>query len=106
MGVRCTCLSRFYVFMRLKPGAATFRGLDWAPTDQSTVADDAPIVVVQHGLTGGMPHSDMLLKISHPLVGSYEAYVRAILSRACAPPEKGGLGYRAVVINFRGCESS
>jgi hypothetical protein len=30
--------------------------------------------------------------------------VRVILSRACAPVEKGGLGYRAVVINFRGCK--
>ncbi|KAF9480144.1 AB-hydrolase YheT [Pholiota conissans] len=72
-------------YLKLADGGTL--GLDWAPTDQSTVADDAPIVVVQHGLTGG----------------SYEAYVRAILSRACAPPEKGGLGYRAVVINFRGC---
>ena len=37
------------------------------------------------------------------LTGSYEPYVRAILSRACAPVEEGGLGYRAAVINFRGC---
>ena len=39
------------------------------------------------------------------MIGSYEAYVRAILSRACAPVEEGGLGYRAAVINFRGCAS-
>lgn len=38
-------------------------------------------------------------------VGSHEAYVRAILAPACAPVEKGGLGYRGVVVNFRGCES-
>ncbi|KAJ3540917.1 hypothetical protein NMY22_g4105 [Coprinellus aureogranulatus] len=62
-------------------------GLDFAPIDQTSVTEDTPIVVVQHGLTGG----------------SYEPYVRAVLSRACAPVEKGGLGYRAVVINFRGC---
>ncbi|KAI6109175.1 AB-hydrolase YheT [Pisolithus croceorrhizus] len=42
---------------------------------------DAPIVVVLHGLTGG----------------SYESYVRAILSPVCLPPSEGGLGYRAVV---------
>ena len=40
------------------------------------------------------------------MTGSYESYVRAILSRACAPVEEGGLGYRAAVINFRGCASS
>ena len=37
------------------------------------------------------------------MLGSYEAYIRAILSRACAPIEEGGFGYRAVVVNFRGC---
>ena len=30
------------------------RGIDFTPFDQSKVPDDAPIVVVQHGLTGGM----------------------------------------------------
>ena len=39
------------------------------------------------------------------MIGSFESYVRAILSRACAPVEEGGLGYRAAVINFRGCAS-
>ena len=39
------------------------------------------------------------------LAGSHESYVRAILAPACAPPEQGGLGYRAVVVNFRGCKS-
>ncbi|KAJ7832917.1 Alpha/Beta hydrolase protein [Mycena leptocephala] len=63
-------------------------GLDFVPHDRTfTNNDDTPIIVVQHGLTGG----------------SYEPYVRAILAPACAPIEKGGLGYRAVVINFRGC---
>ncbi|KAF9268352.1 AB-hydrolase YheT [Marasmius fiardii PR-910] len=49
--------------------------------------DDTPIIVVLHGLTGG----------------SYEHYVRGILYPACSPVEKGGLGYRAVVMNYRGC---
>ena len=40
------------------------------------------------------------------MIGSHESYVRAILSRACAPVEEGGLGFRAAVINFRGCASS
>jgi hypothetical protein len=78
-------------------------GLDFAPADASTVRDDAPIVVVQHGLTGGMcpGHPTMAYLCHHP--GSHEAYVRAILAPACAPVEQGGLGYRAVVVNFRGC---
>lgn len=62
-------------------------GLDFTPVESSHLADDTPIVVVQHGLTGG----------------SHEPYVRAILRPACAPVEEGGLGYRAVVVTFRGC---
>ncbi|KAJ7067011.1 AB-hydrolase YheT [Mycena amicta] len=62
-------------------------GLDFAPPDSPTIPDDSPIVVVQHGLTGG----------------SHEPYVRSILAPACTPVERGGLGYRAVVVNFRGC---
>ncbi|KAJ7903430.1 AB-hydrolase YheT [Mycena olivaceomarginata] len=62
-------------------------GLDFVPANPSTVRDDAPIIVVQHGLTGG----------------SHEPYIRAVLAPACSPVEQGGLGYRAVVVNFRGC---
>ncbi|KAL0571898.1 hypothetical protein V5O48_010060 [Marasmius crinis-equi] len=50
-------------------------------------AEDTPTLVVLHGLTGG----------------SYEQYVRGIVYPACSPVEKGGLGYRAVVVNYRGC---
>lgn len=39
------------------------------------------------------------------VLGSHESYVRAILSPTCTPVEEGGLGYRGVVVNFRGCES-
>ena len=35
--------------------------------------------------------------------GSYEQYVRGVLYPACSPVERGGLGYRAVVMNYRGC---
>ncbi|KAF7327693.1 AB hydrolase-1 domain-containing protein [Mycena kentingensis (nom. inval.)] len=62
-------------------------GLDFTPPEAASVPADAPILVVQHGLTGG----------------SHEPYVRSILAPACTPVERGGLGYRAVVINFRGC---
>ncbi|KIJ69441.1 hypothetical protein HYDPIDRAFT_24280 [Hydnomerulius pinastri MD-312] len=55
--------------------------------DDGDMPSDTPIVVVTHGLTGG----------------SYESYVRAILAPACLPVSQGGLGYRAVVVNFRGC---
>ena len=30
------------------------RGIDFTPSDHSKVPEDAPIVVVQHGLAGGM----------------------------------------------------
>ncbi|KAL0058831.1 hypothetical protein AAF712_014458 [Marasmius tenuissimus] len=62
------------------------RGLDFT-TGFDDKAEDSPIVVVLHGLTGG----------------SYEQYVRGVLYPACSPVEKGGLGYRAVVMNYRGC---
>lgn len=62
-------------------------GLDFTPSDDDNLRDDAPILVVLHGLTGG----------------SHESYVRAILAPACASLSEGGLGYRGVVLNFRGC---
>ncbi|EKM55427.1 uncharacterized protein PHACADRAFT_256045 [Phanerochaete carnosa HHB-10118-sp] len=63
-------------------------GLDFAPNgSQPHIKENTPVIVVLHGLTGG----------------SHESYVRAILAPACAPPEQGGLGYRAVVVNYRGC---
>ncbi|KAI0820506.1 AB-hydrolase YheT [Trametes gibbosa] len=57
------------------------------PDDERYLRGDTPIVVTFHGLTGG----------------SNEAYVRSIVAPATAPISEGGLGYRAVVINFRGC---
>jgi len=37
--------------------------------------------------------------------GSHESYVRAILAPAITPKSEGGLGFRGVVVNFRGCKS-
>ncbi|KAJ7155988.1 Alpha/Beta hydrolase protein [Mycena crocata] len=71
--------------IRLQEGGTL--GLDFAPADFSNLRDDIPIIVVLHGLTGG----------------SYESYVRSILVPACRAVEEGGLGYRAVVVNYRGC---
>ncbi|KZS89895.1 AB-hydrolase YheT [Sistotremastrum niveocremeum HHB9708] len=74
------------VLLRVADGGTL--GLDFTPlTKEKTLPDDTPIVVILHGLTGG----------------SYESYVRSVLSIACAPKENGGLGYRGVVVNFRGC---
>jgi hypothetical protein len=66
-------------------------GIDVTPTsnDAPDLPDDTPVIVVQHGLTGG----------------SYESYVRSILASACAPRAEGGLGYRGAVINCRGCRN-
>ncbi|BGP23024.1 hypothetical protein JCM10295v2_001917 [Rhodotorula toruloides] len=52
--------------------------------------DDRPILVVSHGLTGG----------------SHESYVRNILAVVTRPKEQGGLGWRAAVVNSRGCANS
>ncbi|KZT68995.1 AB-hydrolase YheT [Daedalea quercina L-15889] len=63
-------------------------GLDATPPiNECELPEDTPIVIVLHGLTGG----------------SHESYVRAILAPACTPVEQGGLGYRGIVVNFRGC---
>ncbi|TCD69717.1 hypothetical protein EIP91_006484 [Steccherinum ochraceum] len=63
-------------------------GLDFTgPPNSELLAETTPVIVVLHGLTGG----------------SHESYVRAILAPACTTVDRGGLGYRAVVVNFRGC---
>ncbi|KAF9072840.1 AB-hydrolase YheT [Rhodocollybia butyracea] len=62
-------------------------GLDFAPIDDYALSDDTPIVVMLHGLTGG----------------SYEPYIKSVLTHVIKPVEKGGLGYRAVVPHSRGC---
>ncbi|KAG8958920.1 hypothetical protein FRC00_002148 [Tulasnella sp. 408] len=63
-------------------------GLDFTPVTPTRDQDEtAPVIVVLHGLSGG----------------SQESYVRSILATACAPQNEGGLGARAVVVNFRGC---
>ncbi|KAN0130915.1 Alpha/beta hydrolase [Lactarius tabidus] len=73
--------------LRLKDGGTL--GVDFTPpTAAGRIFDKTtPVIVALHGLTGG----------------SHEAYVRNIISPAVAPVEEGGLGYRAVVVNFRGC---
>lgn len=44
------------------------------------------------------------LDLIYKLPGSQTAYVRNIIAPVTAPVEEGGLGYRAVVLNFRGCQ--
>ncbi|KAI0718559.1 AB-hydrolase YheT [Cerioporus squamosus] len=60
------------------------------PLTSHPVAPGENVLFVAHGLTGG----------------SHEAYVRAVLSRVTADRQSGGLGFRAVVLNFRGCNGS
>ena len=69
-------------YLRVPDGGTL--GLDFTPHDKD-MPDDAPLVVVCHGLTGG----------------SYESYVRNVLARVIKPKQEGGLGGRAVVINVR-----
>ncbi|KAG8988341.1 hypothetical protein FRB90_002816 [Tulasnella sp. 427] len=72
--------------LRLPDGGTI--GLDFTPATPARDQDErAPVIVVLHGLTGG----------------SQESYIRSVLATACAPKSEGGLGARAVVVNFRGC---
>lgn len=82
-----TCV-RYRTLLRLPDGGTL--GVDTCPPSNVSqdLPKDTPIVIVQHGLSGG----------------SHEPYVRSILAGACAPKSKGGLGYRGIVINFRGCQ--
>jgi len=58
------------------------------PVRERILEDDTPIVIVLHGLTGG----------------SHESYVRAVLAPAITPVDEGGLGFRGIVVNSRGCK--
>ena len=73
-------------YIRLPDGGTL--GIDFTPPFSHNLDSDTPIIITLHGLTGG----------------SHESYVRDILAVACAPKHRGGLGYRAVVANFRGCK--
>jgi len=86
--VLCRCCWYCRTVIRLPDGGTL--GIDMAPCSKEAtdLPADTPIVVVQHGLTGG----------------SYEPYVRSILAGAIAPKSAGGLGLRAFVVNFRGCQ--
>lgn len=81
------------------------RGLDFTPPDNEDVPDDAPIIIVTHGLTGGSQLvGNRPCIVLRQALGSHEAYVRAILAPAVTPKSEGGLGFRGVVVNFRGCK--
>ncbi|GAA5868956.1 hypothetical protein JCM8547_003232 [Rhodosporidiobolus lusitaniae] len=65
--------------------------VDFAPPiEKEDQLDSRPILVVSHGLTGG----------------SHESYVRNVLAIVTRPVEEGGLGWRAAVVNSRGCAGS
>ena len=72
-------------YLRVPDGGTL--GLDFTPPFTSLPLDNRPIVICIHGLTGG----------------SHESYVRSILSSITLPPPQGGLGWRGLVLNYRGC---
>lgn len=61
--------------------------LDSFPALES-MPEDTPFVVILHGITGS----------------SQEAYTRATVKAVTRPKSEGGPGFRAVVLNFRGCK--
>ncbi|PBK75236.1 AB-hydrolase YheT [Armillaria solidipes] len=71
----------------LDGGTLSEQCLDFTSTHED-LADDSPILF------------EDLISFS---AGGYEAYIRAILAPTCSSVEKGGLGYRGVVVNIRGC---
>ncbi|KAI0357834.1 AB-hydrolase YheT [Trametes cingulata] len=60
------------------------------PFTSEPIAKGENVLLVAHGLTGG----------------SHEAYVRALVARVTQSKQTGGLGFRAVVLNFRGCNGT
>ncbi|KAI0634084.1 AB-hydrolase YheT [Trametes polyzona] len=60
------------------------------PFATKPLASGENVLLVAHGLTGG----------------SHEAYIRALLTKVTPNRDAGGLGFRAVVLNFRGCNGS
>lgn len=72
-------------YLRVPDGGTI--AVDIAPPVSSEPIDDRPILVVAHGLTGG----------------SHESYVRNVLAIVTKPKTQGGMGWRAAVVNSRGC---
>ena len=67
------------------------------------VAVDVAPPLASHPISG----SEDVLLVAHGLTGgSHEAYVRAVLARVTQSRDARGLGLRAVVLNFRGCNGS
>ncbi len=84
------------------------RGLDFAPPISDRVLpDETPIIVVLPGLSGRqyLPVHRLVVG-TDSVVDSQESYVRAIVAPAVTPTHDGGLGYRVVVVNSRGCTPS
>ncbi|KAL7418672.1 hypothetical protein Q5752_006355 [Cryptotrichosporon argae] len=79
------CVEYERTYLRVPDGGTI--SLDFSPPHHAALPADAPTVVVAHGLTGG----------------SHESYVRNVLAWVVRPTDEGGLGARAVVVNFRGC---
>ncbi|WWC70080.1 uncharacterized protein I206_104026 [Kwoniella pini CBS 10737] len=65
-------------------------GLDIYPSLSTILPSDAPVILINHGLTGG----------------SHESYVRNMVVWLTKPVSEGGFGGRAGVVNFRGCAST
>ncbi|WWD17204.1 hypothetical protein CI109_101642 [Kwoniella shandongensis] len=65
-------------------------GIDIFPPLSMELPPTSPVIIINHGLTGG----------------SHESYIRNIVVWLTKPVPEGGLGARAAVVNFRGCAST
>ncbi|ODN94221.1 anon-23da protein [Cryptococcus wingfieldii CBS 7118] len=74
--------------LRLPDGGTI--GVDVYPKLCVKLPNSAPVVIVNHGLTGG----------------AHESYIRNLVLCLAKPMKDGGLGARCAVVNFRGCANT
>ncbi|TBU46211.1 AB-hydrolase YheT [Dichomitus squalens] len=96
-----TAYSSFGDFSKVDP--VVYERLFLELPDKGVVAIDVTPPLSSHPIQ----NAENVLLVTHGLTGgSHEAYVRAVLAKVTPSRQSGGLGFRAVVLNFRGCNGS
>ena len=79
----CVTLTQYTITLVALSLLMCISGVDVYPPLSVQLPSDAPIIIVNHGLTGG----------------SHESYVRNIVRHVAKTWDQGGLGGRAAVVN-------
>lgn len=77
--------------------------IDITPPLRDIPPDNRPILVCAHGLTGGSHESVSQESRRQWTILSPVKYIRSVLAVLTKPVDDGGHGWRAVVVNSRGC---